>query len=199
MCRFVYLFLACVVTVWVYYWLSRHTTPVLLNSWGVCTTKKKKIMLVGVLLRIWFEICWYYNGVLILCSVSDRHAFRMWPRYWKFSGSTSPLCRTLPTMQNSIPKIIHQTSPATKQIFVLCFMGMGSWKVLISLNSQNESSHVENCWKRFQNPCPKNLLKVSVPSLSGEFSVKKPRYPYHLQQLQPLCPPNHHARVVFGQ
>jgi hypothetical protein len=48
-------------------------------------------------------------------------------------GSTSPLRRALSTMQNPIPQIIHQTSPATERIWVLRSTCVRSRKASISM------------------------------------------------------------------
>jgi hypothetical protein len=110
-----------------------------------------------VVILIWFEICLVvFDGILLLGSGNGRPACHAWPCHWKFLGSTSPLCRTLSTMQNPIPQIIHQTSPATEQIWALCSMGVGSQKASISLNSQYGSSCIEKSRRRPWNHCVKN-------------------------------------------
>ena len=60
---------------------------------------KQKAVIVGVVLLTQSEISSVvFNGIFLLCSVSDKHTFHIWPCQWKFSGSTSSLHRTLSTV-----------------------------------------------------------------------------------------------------
>jgi hypothetical protein len=92
--------------------LSRAITYVLLrkrnDSWW-CDTHS-----------IWNPFSGFVMEILLLCSGNGKHEFFTWPWQWKFSGSKSLLRRTLTTTQNPTSQIIHQTSPATERIWVLC-------------------------------------------------------------------------------
>jgi hypothetical protein len=126
-------------------------------------------------------------------EITDMH-FTYGHVYGLFSGSVSPLQRTLPTMQDHIPQIIHQTSPATDRIGVLCSTHIGLQYTSISLNSQYGSLHIEKNGRRFWNQCAKNCSCWRYHcSPNSPWTITLP-IPHPASASLP--PPDHCARVA---